>query len=47
VDAWYRRAVAAGAAGVSEPADQPYGDRTATVDDPFGNKWYLATPIPK
>lgn len=45
VDAWYRRAVAAGATSMGEPADQPYGDRTAAVTDPFGNTWYMATHI--
>jgi len=45
VDAVYRRALAAGAASISEPADQPYGDRNAGVKDPFGNTWYIATHI--
>ena len=45
VDALYRRAVAAGAASQSEPADQPYGDRVAGVADPFDNIWYIATHI--
>ena len=26
-------------------SDQPYGDRSAGVTDPFGNKWYIATHI--
>jgi PhnB protein len=43
VDASYRRALAAGATSMNEPADQPYGDRGAAVKDPFGNQWYLAT----
>jgi uncharacterized glyoxalase superfamily protein PhnB len=45
VERWYRRAVEGGAASVNEPADQPYGDRVAAVSDPFGNIWYIATPI--
>ena len=45
VDSMYRRAVAAGAASQSEPADQPYGDRVAGVSDPFDNLWYIATHI--
>lgn len=45
VDAWYRRAVAAGAGSRSEPGDQPYGDRVAGVSDPFENLWYIATHI--
>src|SRR5215510_2792790 len=42
VDAWYRRALAAGAASMEEPALQPYGERRAAVRDAFGNQWYLA-----
>jgi len=44
-DALYRRALEAGATSISEPRDQPYGDRSAGVTDPFGNKWYIATHI--
>jgi PhnB protein len=42
-DAVYRRAIAAGAVSLSEPADQPYGDRLAGVQDFCGNRWYIAT----
>jgi PhnB protein len=42
-DATYTRALAAGATGVTPPADAPYGDRAATFKDPFGNTWFLAT----
>jgi PhnB protein len=45
VDAMYSRAVNAGAVSTGEPADQPYGDRTASVKDAFGNQWYIATHI--
>jgi PhnB protein len=44
-DALYRRAVEAGATSLNPPADQTYGDRSAGVQDPFGNQWYLATHI--
>jgi uncharacterized glyoxalase superfamily protein PhnB len=44
-DAVYRRAIAAGAVSLSEPADQPYGDRLAGVQDFCGNRWYIATHI--
>jgi uncharacterized glyoxalase superfamily protein PhnB len=44
-DALYNRAMQAGAKSLSPPADQPYGDRNGGVEDPFGNQWYLATPI--
>ena len=45
VDAVYKRALQAGAASLSEPADQAYGDRVAGVKDSFGNVWYIATHI--
>jgi PhnB protein len=44
-DGLYKRAMAAGATSISEPKDQPYGDRSGGVTDPFGNKWYIATHI--
>ena len=44
-DALYKRAMSAGATSISEPKDQPYGDRSGGVIDPFGNKWYIATHI--
>jgi len=44
VDAWYRRALAAGATSMEAPALQPYGDRRAAVRDAFDNQWYLAAP---
>jgi uncharacterized glyoxalase superfamily protein PhnB len=44
-DAWYRRAVAAGATSLQEPTDQPYGHRTAVVQDPFGYEWVPAALI--
>jgi uncharacterized glyoxalase superfamily protein PhnB len=45
VDAWYRRAVEAGAPSLSRPSEQPYGDRVASVTDPSGNVWYIATHV--
>jgi len=44
-DAVYRRALEAGATSLWEPADQPYGDRNAGVQDPFGNQWFISTHI--
>jgi PhnB protein len=43
VDATYERAIAAGAKSLSEPAQRPFGERTAGVQDSFGNVWYIAT----
>jgi PhnB protein len=42
-DATYSRAIAANAVSMEEPADMPYGDRRATVKDPWGNTWQIAT----
>jgi PhnB protein len=42
-DSAYRRALEAGATVIEEPADMFYGDRRATVRDPFGNVWQIAT----
>jgi PhnB protein len=47
LDGAYWRALQAGATSVAEPKVQPYGERTATVSDVFGNTWYLATPVRK
>ena len=44
VDETYERALEAGATSISAPADQPYGERGAGVEDPAGNSWFLATP---
>jgi len=44
-DAVYARAVRAGATSLMAPEDKHYGERGAAVVDPFGNHWYLATPI--
>jgi PhnB protein len=45
-DAAYRRALEAGAVtlmgAMGEPADRPYGERSAFVEDAFGNYWYIA-----
>jgi PhnB protein len=42
-DAWYRRAIAAGATSLDEPTDQPWGARAALVLDPFGHQWGTAS----
>jgi len=44
-DRAYRSALAAGASSLQEPADQPWGDRIATVKDAFGNTWSIATHL--
>ena len=42
-DAAYQRALEAGAKSLAEPADQFYGERSASVIDAAGNHWYIAT----
>ena len=42
-DAIYHRAVARGAETIEQPTDMPYGDRRATVRDPWKNIWQIAT----
>jgi PhnB protein len=43
VDALARQAVAAGAQLTRPVSDQFYGDRTGTLEDPFGHRWFIAT----
>jgi PhnB protein len=45
VDAVYKRAVAAGAKSIQEPANQAYGDRTGGVEDSQGNQWWVGTHV--
>lgn len=43
VDATVARAAAAGAKVVRQVQDQFYGDRTGSIEDPFGHMWHVAT----
>ena len=45
VDARVERAVAAGARLTRPVKEQFYGDRSGSVEDPFGHHWYIATHI--
>jgi uncharacterized glyoxalase superfamily protein PhnB len=45
VDEAYKRALKAGATSLKEPADQFYGDRSASVRDAAGNIWGIGTHI--
>jgi uncharacterized glyoxalase superfamily protein PhnB len=45
VDATYKQALSAGATSALEPTDQSYGERSAWVNDEFGNTWYLASSL--
>ena len=44
-DAWFARAVAAGARVTMPLADQFWGDRYAQVADPFGHHWSIGAPL--
>jgi PhnB protein len=43
VDAFVKRAVAAGARERKPVADQFYGDRSGQLEDPYGHLWWVAT----
>ena len=43
VDDCFNRAVAAGAKAMRPVQDQFYGDRSGTVEDPFGHVWTIST----
>jgi PhnB protein len=45
VDAVYERALKAGARSQRPVADQFYGDRSGTLEDPFGHLWTVATHV--
>ncbi len=44
VDAWFARAVAAGATVLMPVDDMFWGDRYGIIQDPFGHCWSIATP---
>ena len=43
VDAFFKRALAAGARERKRVEDQFYGDRSGQLEDPFGHLWWVAT----
>ncbi len=45
VDGWYKKAIAAGAQSVMEPAVQTYGNKDGGVMGPLGNYWWIATQV--
>jgi PhnB protein len=45
VDARFKRAVDAGAKVLRPVENQFYGDRSGTVEDPFGHCWTIATHV--
>ena len=45
VDALFQQAVDAGATAETEPEDMFWGDRFASVTDPYGHNWQIATHV--
>ncbi len=45
VDGVFERAIKAGAKAQRAVADQFYGDRSGTLEDPFGHVWTVATHV--
>jgi PhnB protein len=45
VDAVMREAVAAGARLIRKVENQFYGDRSGTIEDPFGHRWHVSTHV--
>jgi PhnB protein len=45
VDSFFKRAVNAGAKVVTPVENKFYGDRSATLHDPFGHQWHFATHV--
>ena len=45
IDADVERAVAAGALLLRAPKDQSFGERSATLQDPFGHRWMFSQTI--
>jgi PhnB protein len=44
-DAFYTRALEAGASSIMPPTDVVDGERRAGVSDAFGNQWFFGKPI--
>jgi PhnB protein len=45
VDATIARAAEAGATVISQPENQFWGDRSGTIEDPFGHRWHIGTRV--
>jgi PhnB protein len=45
VDATFARALAAGGRQLHPVANQFYGDRAGSFEDPFGHRWHVATRV--
>ena len=40
-DATFKRAVAAGGKAVRPMEDEPWGQKSGTLQDPFGHRWFV------
>ncbi len=45
IDATYQKALQTGGISLYEPWDMTYGERSGGIQDPSGNKWYIATVL--
>jgi PhnB protein len=45
VDAFVKRAVAAGAKVLTPVENKFYGDRSGSLEDPFGHQWHISTHV--
>jgi PhnB protein len=45
VDTFVKRAASAGAKVIRPVANQFYGDRSGSLEDPFGHQWHFATHV--
>jgi PhnB protein len=45
VDAFFKKAIAAGAVEKKPVMNQFYGDRSGELQDPFGHRWWIATHV--
>lgn len=45
VDAFVKRAVAAGAKALTPVETKFYGDRSGSLEDPFGHQWHFSTHV--
>jgi PhnB protein len=42
-DATFRRALENGAQQITPVEEEPWGQRSGTLNDPFGHRWYVTT----
>lgn len=42
-DQAFEKALSLGAKPMEQPREMPYGDRRAMIEDPWGNRWQIAT----